>query len=1106
MSLTNESKIERNSILKFFTTDLGGLGYEERTIHQASKDLFIKSDVMKQLKSTVNIHNFKKVLKKHFNGNEDDFYEAYKEAIKDKLNKEKIFNVAILLNEPLYFKGVEFVLFNKKNKLSKRNCSFKNNTFAVISQYTHKLTGINNVLLKESFSPDLIFFVNGIYFSYQELKFLTNKQNAKEHGINQILEKYFNSYNTYEKQLESAVASNALYSQTETKGNKKAKTTAFRKNMLRIFSAPIFITAFDCQEMYVVRKFSEIEMQLKNIKPSERYYQQASFFNKARKEFSPYPVDSWQKCLAALYSKESIEREILYYNMTEKEQRLIKDKKGKKVLKDKDEVGILISPRPKQKYGVDKVISIIEDKLNNNLNPEEELELLKSQIKELPEKVKKEILEDHLKYKNNKFIDSIILSYAAGFGKTNIIGWLSLLIKDITIEKDNYVKYAYDTIFLITDRIELKEQINQKMRQMNVEKGLVEEVKNTSDFKKIMSKKPKIVIVNIQKFTNIKKIFTDEESSEFKKRKNVFIIDEIHRSNNGDQHDDMMSLFTDMVDNDSNYENRNLLIGLTATPSDETLLRFGKYAGYGKNGAIIYKAHDSYSMKESIKDGFTLPFENRMSTVSISMEAYEKHRNVGRGDEEKFKNSKDDIYENEGRCKYISEDIVKKLLGNVYKQILVGRGGKHQGKAMLACYSIATAIMHFNFIKKELERVCNEVINNPESSKQEIELYKYYKDTGVYIVYSDPVDKRYPKSSKLNNGDDEKTVINNFKNNRNGLMIVVDKLQTGFDEKKIHTLFLNTEKKGIGLIQLCSRANRTLKGKLDCHIIDYSHDNVNYTENLPAAWAKYSGEAYSTTDLVSPMEQIKQQYKTLKKEGLYYVPLNKEFVKNLKDFENENAASTVLEIEKEITNIYRNNNQYSKNLEDLIYSYFRNLKLVDFVLEIEPKYKNEDFILFYKKLLNHFSRLKDEFDGTVIEIGWIFDEGGETIEETVINTTEVGTGTGDSSSTDSEVNLIELFNEHEISKIEKIENFKRWQKMIIDFIIEKSNEEPGSKNDLISKINNMESNEILIETLEVLIRKCGRNPSLKEIPKEVLEILKINGIQYFLEVIKKYIK
>jgi hypothetical protein len=75
MSLTNELKIEKNSILKFFTTDLGGLGYEKRTQHQASKDLFIKSDVMKQLKSTVNIHNFKKVLKKHFNGNEDDFYE-----------------------------------------------------------------------------------------------------------------------------------------------------------------------------------------------------------------------------------------------------------------------------------------------------------------------------------------------------------------------------------------------------------------------------------------------------------------------------------------------------------------------------------------------------------------------------------------------------------------------------------------------------------------------------------------------------------------------------------------------------------------------------------------------------------------------------------------------------------------------------------------------------------------------------------------------------------------------------------------------------------------------------------------------------------------------
>ena len=41
---------------------------------------------------------------------------------------------------------------------------------------------------------DQIFFlINGIYFSYQELKFLTNGQNAKDQGREQIIDKYYNS-------------------------------------------------------------------------------------------------------------------------------------------------------------------------------------------------------------------------------------------------------------------------------------------------------------------------------------------------------------------------------------------------------------------------------------------------------------------------------------------------------------------------------------------------------------------------------------------------------------------------------------------------------------------------------------------------------------------------------------------------------------------------------------------------------------------------------------------------------------------------------------------------------------------------------------------------
>lgn len=195
MKTMNELVIEKNNIFNYLTDKIDGLGYEQRTIHQATKDLFIKSDILKQLNLPVNKSNFDLIVKKEFNNNQDEFYEVFKQEFKNKLNSKKCLNVAFLLNEEFLFKGKFFTLFNKKNLLSPNNCSFKDNIFSVIMEYTHKLTDLDGNFIKDTeFRPDFIFFVNGIYFSYQELKFLTNGQNAKDDGVEQIIEKYFNSY------------------------------------------------------------------------------------------------------------------------------------------------------------------------------------------------------------------------------------------------------------------------------------------------------------------------------------------------------------------------------------------------------------------------------------------------------------------------------------------------------------------------------------------------------------------------------------------------------------------------------------------------------------------------------------------------------------------------------------------------------------------------------------------------------------------------------------------------------------------------------------------------------------------------------------------------
>jgi type I restriction enzyme R subunit len=89
--------------------------------------------------------------------------------------------------------------------------------------------------------------------------------------------------------------------------------------------------------------------------------------------------------------------------------------------------------------------------------------------------------------------------------------------------------------------------------------------------------------------------------------------------------------------------------------------------------------------------------------------------------------------------------------------------------------------------------------------------------------------------------------MQSFALNKNGLMIVVAKLQTGFDEKKLHTLFLDKEIKGISAIQTISRVNRTTKYKNDCKIVDFSYNNVN-VQNIKDAFEYFSNVVVSDFD------------------------------------------------------------------------------------------------------------------------------------------------------------------------------------------------------------------------------------------------------------------
>ncbi len=135
----------------------------------------------------------------------------------------------------------------------------------------------------------------------------------------------------------------------------------------------------------------------------------------------------------------------------------------------KDEPGILISPRPKQKFGTDKILAKIDEFLAHEHEDDYFEKLLEKQLAGVSEAKKKELLEKRSAYSNNKNVYSLLLQYAAGFGKSNIIGWSALQLKDLRrVQREG--EYVYDKIMIVVDRLQLRSQIDSKMLNMNIDK------------------------------------------------------------------------------------------------------------------------------------------------------------------------------------------------------------------------------------------------------------------------------------------------------------------------------------------------------------------------------------------------------------------------------------------------------------------------------------------------------------------------------------------------------------------------------------------------------------------------------------------------------------
>lgn len=361
-------------------------------------------------------------------------------------------------------------------------------------------------------------------------------------------------------------------------------------------------------------------------------------------------------------------------------------------------------------------------------------------------------------------------------------------------------------IVLVTDRTDLDSQITGTFRKCG------KEVENATTGKRLVelleSDTDAIITTVINKFeTAIKTIKAPLTNP------NIFVlIDEAHRS----QYKELAIQMNRVLPNACK-------IAFTGTP----LMKKDKNTALTFGGII----KPVYTVKQAVADHAVVPllYEGRIAPQKVSEEPIDNFFGMVCEDlteyqtadlKKKFSRT-DTINQTEQRIYSIATDISKHYAEN----------WQNSGfKAMLVTPKKRVAILYKKYLD-EIGKVSSEVLITAPDDREGEEVA--YGDTPQEV-------KSFWKQMMDEHGTPQKyqeNLISRFKKQENPeIMIVVDKLLTGFDEPKVAVMYLDRPLQGHNLLQAVARVNRTCEGKDYGYIIDY----YGVLSELDAAMTLYS--------------------------------------------------------------------------------------------------------------------------------------------------------------------------------------------------------------------------------------------------------------------------
>ncbi len=434
-----------------------------------------------------------------------------------------------------------------------------------------------------------------------------------------------------------------------------------------------------------------------------------------------------------------------------------------------------------------------------------------------------------------------ILWHTQGSGKSLTMVWLAKWIRE---------NISNSRVLIVTDRTELDEQIE------NVFKGVNEDIYRTTSGVDLVSKlntsSPWLMCSLVHKFGGK----TDGDSKKdadaylddlrkslpigFEAKGDLYVfVDECHRTQSGDLHKAMKSILPNAI-----------FVGFTGTP----LLKTDKQKTIEVFGTYIH----TYKFDEAVHDGVVLDLRYEARDIDQNITSQDK---IDQWFEVKTKGLNDvakaELKKRWGTLKKVlsSQDRLEKIVADILMDMATrDRLKSGRGNAMLVSGSIYQACKFYElFEKTDLKGKCAIVtsyvplateIKGEESGEGLTERLRQFD------VYRRMLADWFgePPESAVNRVETfEKEVKQKFikEPGQMKLLIVVDKLLTGFDAPPATYLYIDKQMRDHGLFQAICRVNR-----LDGEDKDYGYvvDYKDLFRSLEGAVHDYTSGAFEGYD------------------------------------------------------------------------------------------------------------------------------------------------------------------------------------------------------------------------------------------------------------------